>query len=90
VTLDDVDIRLVNTFDEAENLMRWLGERRPIDIIGVDTESTGLDTRNDRVRLVQFGDAHSGWVIPFERWGGLVEEVIRRYSGEYVFHNAIF
>jgi DNA polymerase-1 len=42
------------------------------------------------LRLVQFGDALTGWTVPWQDWGGLVREVMRRYDGEWVFHNLKF
>jgi DNA polymerase-1 len=84
--LDEVQIHLVDSTTEAARFMRWLGETR--DVIGFDTETTGLDKFKDRIRLAQFGDAHTGWAIPFERWGGVVVEALGRYDGQIVMHNA--
>jgi DNA polymerase-1 len=83
--LDQARAHLVNSVDDASEFMRWLSNK---DLIGFDTETTGLDKEVDRPRLVQIGDAMDGWAIPFERWGGIVDEVVRRYTGEYVMHNA--
>jgi DNA polymerase-1 len=69
--------------------MRWLGERRPDEVLGVDIETTGLKQRHDRVRLVQVGDEMTGWSIPWEDWGGVVREVVRKWDGWWVGHNFV-
>ena len=83
-----VSLNLVETFEDAEEFMRWLGERRPV--LACDTETGGLDWWKDRLRLVQFGDPRAGWAVPWQDWGGLVRETFRRYTGPLVFHNAKF
>lgn len=85
MSLADVRVTLIDSIDEAWEFTRWLSTK---DEIGFDTETTGLDMQTDRVRLVQFGDAQRAWVIPFERWSGLVHDVVRRYRGWYDMHNA--
>lgn len=89
MTLDHVKLHLIDSVDEASKLMTWLGERRPDDLIGIDIESTGLDKFRDRTRLVQIGDENTGWAIPWEDWGGVVREVVRKYTGWYVGHNFV-
>lgn len=68
--------------------MRWLGERRPV--LAVDTETGGLEWWKDRLRLVQFGDATTGWAIGWDDWGGLVKDALRKYEGDLVMHNHSF
>lgn len=80
---------LIQTVDGAAEFMRWLSERGREEI-GFDTETTGLNRQHDRVRLVQVGDENDGWAIPFERWGGVVEDLVHRYKGIYTMHNAPF
>lgn len=84
----DYKLHLVETFEEAEDFLRWLSQDRVW--LGCDTETDGLIFGRERVRLTQFGDAKEGWSIPFNRWGGLVQDVFNRYEGHYVFHNAKF
>lgn len=84
----DVSLRLVDTFADACDLMSWLGERRPV--LGVDTETGGLDFWRFDLRLVQVGDANAGWAIPWDRWSGLALEALTRYEGRTVYHNAKF
>lgn len=83
--LDDVQVTLIDSIDEAWEFTRWLSTK---DEVAFDTETTGLDLQRDRVRLVQFGDEQRAWVVPFERWSGLVHDVVRRYDGWYNMHNA--
>jgi DNA polymerase-1 len=89
MSLDNVSLHLVDSVDEAGKFMTWLGERRPNDVIGADIETTGLDKVNDHVRLVQFGDENTGWAIPWEDWGGVVRETVKKYDGWYTGHNFV-
>lgn len=87
--LDDVRLHLVDSVDKAQELLRWLGERRE-GRIGVDTETTGLGNfspREDDVRLCQLGDQMQGWAIPWAEWGGVFREAMRRYDGPLCGHN---
>lgn len=88
--LDHVRLHLVNSVDEAGELMRWLGERHNGNVLAEDVETSGLSPERDHVRLVQFGDGQDGWSIPFGRWGGVAAEVIERWPGEWVCHNLPF
>lgn len=87
-SLDRVQLNLVETLDEANEFMRWLGERRPV--LGFDTETTGLEWWYDRLRLVQFGDAETGWAIPYGDWRGLIHEALDKYDRPLVAHNLPF
>lgn len=85
MSLDDVtNVTLVNSVDDAFALMRWLSTK---DEIALDIEGSGLRKYTDKVRLVQFGDQREAWCVPFERWGGVVEDVVRKFQGTYVTHN---
>lgn len=85
MSLDDVtNVTLINSVDDAYAMMRWLSTK---DRIALDIEGSGLRKYTDKVRLVQFGDQREAWCVPFERWGGVVEDVARRYEGTYVTHN---
>jgi len=64
--------------------MRWLSTK---DTVAFDSETTGLDICTERVRLVQYGDETQAWVIPFERWSGVVYDAVSRFEGHYVMHN---
>lgn len=85
MSLDHVQVTLVDSIDDAWEFTRWLSTKTEV---AFDTETSGLDVENDRVRLVQYGDADRAWVIPFERWSGLVHDVTRRYEGTYDMWNA--
>jgi DNA polymerase-1 len=86
--LDHVNLHLVQTLEDAEAFMRWLGERRTV--LGVDTETSGLRPESHKIRLIQFGDLNTGWAIPWERWSGLAEQVFNEYEGDFVLHNSKF
>lgn len=85
---DDIKLRLVETWEDAQAYARWLGGRRPI--LACDTETEGLNWWDQRIRLVQFGDLREGWSIPWERWGGLVDHTFNEYESPVVFHNSKF
>ncbi len=86
--LAHVNLHLVDGLDEAMALKRWLGERR--DVLGVDTETEGLDPARHDLRLVQVGDMQQGWSIPWPLWGGLAQEILGKYDGDMVAHNLSF
>jgi DNA polymerase-1 len=67
--------------------MRWLST---CDRIAFDVETSGLDVNRDNVRLVQVGDAVHGWAVPWQQWGGVIVDLVNRFEGEYVMHNASF
>lgn len=86
--LDDVRVDLVHDVESAQNFLRWLSERRRV--LAIDTETGGLEVFKQPLRLVQFGDTLQGWAVPWADWGGLIRDVIRRYDGPVVMHNAKF
>lgn len=89
-TLDHVDLRLVDSVEEAVNFKRFLGQRRPRKFLGIDSESSGLNPYlpGEKLRTVQIGDETAGWVIPWERWGGVAVEAVREWDGDWGLHNA--
>lgn len=86
--LADVQLHLVEDIDGAMALKRWLGERHD-GVVAFDTESGGLSPWKTELRLVQFGDKHTGWAVPWERWGGVALEILRTYQGRWAAHNSI-
>lgn len=82
--LDNLRVHLIDDTETAWNFMRWLSTKKHV---ALDTECSGLNKDRDHVRLVQFGDQREAWVIPFERWGGVVHDAVNRYEGTYVTHN---
>ena len=94
MSLEDVTLHLVDSVNEAMNFKRWVGERRPyagnIKVLGLDTETSGLNQRTDVLRLVQIGDGQTGWAIPWEEWGGVAREIMAQWVHSWVLHNAPF
>lgn len=97
--LSGIQLHLVDSVEMASKFMSWLSERRPDDVIAVDTE-TGEIPGNDRkhafspwhgkLRLVQVGDAMQAWAIPWELWNGVFHEAMDRYQGQIICHNVAF
>lgn len=89
MSLDDIQVHLVDDVETAYECKRWLST---CDRVALDTESTGLDKDTDKARLVQLGDARRAYVIPVEwdGWGGLAIELLTRFEGEYVLHNMTY
>jgi DNA polymerase-1 len=85
--LGDVRLNLIDTIDEAYDFRRWLGERRSLDALAIDLETSGLNRRTDRIRLCQIGDGQTGWAIPWERWNGIVFDAVRLWEGDWIMHN---
>jgi hypothetical protein len=99
MTLDGVQLNLVNNVREAEKFISWLGERRPHDAIAIDTEtgelpgrprSDALSAWHGRLRLVQVGDGMTGWSIPWDEWSGVFYEAMSKFDGPIVCHNIAF
>lgn len=88
--LSGVSLNLVESVADAAALMSWLSQRRPDECIAIDTESGGLSPERDALRLVQVGDGRTGWAIPWERWGGVVLEILRAWRGRWITHNGVF
>ncbi len=82
-------VTLVETWDEASEFRRWLGERRPI--LAIDTETTGLEWWTPNfLRTTQFGDGEQAFVLPQQWWGKLVKDSVEGYTGPIVGHNIKF
>ncbi|HEX5782580.1 MAG TPA: DNA polymerase [Solirubrobacteraceae bacterium] len=86
--LSGVRLRLVETIDDLHELKRWMGGRRTV--LGVDTETGGLDWWREPLRTVQLGDADTGWCMDARLWLGAARELIEAYEGPVAFHNAKF
>lgn len=87
--LGNVKFNLVTDMASAGELMSWLGKDHG-GYIAFDTETTGLSPETDTVRLFQVGNGQEGWAVPFQQWKGLVEELVNRWQGGWIAHNATF
>ena len=87
--------RVPETAADLDEFRRWVERKASTgEMIGADTETTGLDTFSPtyRLRTVQFGDAREAWVICVEL-GPLFAEAARwalLTLPRLVFHNAPF
>lgn len=88
--LANVQLRLIETTQDAADFMTWLSEDRNRPKIGVDFETTGLKDFRDHIRLGQIGDQNTGWAFPWERWSGPFIEAIQKWQGIYEGHNIQF
>lgn len=87
--VESAPVTFVETSEEAAQFISWLGERRPI--LAIDTETEGLRLfSGDKVRLVQFGDSQSAWVLSARRWYGAIEEALKKYQEPTAWANANF
>lgn len=80
---------------DLSEFCRWITARKHAGtVVGVDSETTGLDVfaTGFRLRLVQFGDADDAWLLPVER-GEPFRRAARwalRTLPRMVVHNAAF
>lgn len=90
--LSGVNLHFVQTMADAEEFMRWLGERHENNAIAFDTETSGLNpyAHDARVRLIQFGDTMTGWALPYADWRGVAVEALRKFDGQLIAHNIAF
>lgn len=97
--LGDVKLELVDSVEQAERFIRWLGERRPHNAIAIDTETGELPGRprtdafspwHGKLRLIQVGDAMTGWSIPWDEWKGVFYQATEKFDGPLVCHNIAF
>jgi DNA polymerase-1 len=88
VPLDDVKLHLIDSLDDVLAFREWLGSR-DAELVGLDTETTGLE-RDARVRLVQVGGHVHGWSIPWDGWWGAARCALESYTGPLVTHNGPF
>ena len=99
MSLADVQLNLVDSVEKAEKFMTWLSQRRPMNAIAIDTETgelpgnptkDALSPWHGRLRLVQVGDAQTGWSIPWDEWSGVFYEAMDKFDGPIVCHNIAF
>jgi DNA polymerase-1 len=97
--LGDIRLELVDSVDQAQRFINWLGERRPHNAIAIDTETgelpggkreDALSPWHGKLRLVQVGDGQTGWSIPWDEWNGVFYEAMDKFDGPLVCHNIAF
>lgn len=97
--LADVQLHLVDTVEKAHAFISWLGERRPMNAVSIDTETGefkgnpkehAFSPWHGKLRLVQVGDGQQGWSIPWEQWSGVFYEGMQKFDGPIVCHNIAF
>jgi DNA polymerase-1 len=91
---DPVTVKVPGTREDLELFRDWVVQANARGPIGLDTETTGLDiyAPHYRLRTVQFGDRHTGWVILWEL-GGYFQHYARRaldFIMKFQIHNAPF
>ncbi len=82
---------LLESIDQVNEFVRWIESPRAY--MGIDTETSGLDWFDGKLRLVQFGDRDSGWALDPRTWLGLIEwaiEQLRKRRVAMIFHNCRF
>lgn len=90
---EPVTVRVVEDHYDLVEFTDWFNDAGST--LGLDSETTGLDTYADgnRLRTVQFGDSDTGWVIPVETDQGFtpfVLDALNNPSKRFVLHNASF
>jgi len=89
LSLENVELKLVDDFKTVTKLFEWLDSLDKDTVLGFDTETTGLDiySKDARLRMVQIGDENTGWAIPWHRWSGVAIEALNRWEGRFTAHN---
>lgn len=90
VPFTETQLGYVDSFEDVQELMRWLGNRR--EVLALDTENAGLSPYDSdaRVRLLQVGDINSAFTIDAQRWPGLCQDILQKYEGQMTWHNVAY
>lgn len=85
-----VRINVLENMDDLTELRRWW--MSPTGRIGLDTETSGLDVYSPgwELRLVQFGDSHTGWVLRVDQFTDVIRACLRDQRKRFTVHNAGF
>ncbi|MDX3551016.1 DNA polymerase [Streptomyces europaeiscabiei] len=91
---DPVKVHVPENHTDMLHFLAWFEDADRRGPIALDTETTGLDiyAPGYRLRTVQFGDRHTGWVIPWELGEDFVGYASRalRLGRRFQIHNAPF
>lgn len=85
---NNVTINYPESEADALEFRRWLASKRG-KVLGLDTETTGLNiySASHALRLVQIGDAETGWALNAEKFPGrLIREALKDHT-RFVAHN---
>ncbi len=84
-------LRIVQTIEDLVDLRDWF-QLQGRGFISCDTETTSVSTfdRDFQVRMIQFGNTHEAWVVPFEQWSGAINDLIQRTPATLLIHNSAF
>src|SRR5437667_3731871 len=88
--MQEIQYEVITSPQDLERALELLGNQ---DVIGVDTETTGLDPYRSRLRLVQLGTLEQAFIIDLFRTPSLGESLKKLLVAERptkVFHNAKF
>lgn len=82
-------IHFPETDDDASEFLAWHREQR---LVGLDTETTGLDvfSADHGLRLVQFGNATEAWVLRADQFAAQIREALARGGVLYALHNMTY
>ena len=91
---DDTQLRLIQSIQDVRDMVKWF-EGLETNVLGLDTETSGLKIYQPdfKLRMIQIGDDHNGWAVPFHNWGGSVLELMREWdakNGQWTLHNIAY
>lgn len=91
---DTITVNIPQTTADLQEFMSWARTAMHRDPLALDTETTGLNIYSPgyKLRTVQFGDAHTAWVIHWERGGRFHEAAlyVLKAAPRFLIHNAMF
>jgi len=90
---EECTVHFAETRQDVRDFERWLEGAQSRGPVALDTEGTGLDWWSPafRLRLVQFGDGRTAWVLPYELGGHHAQAVARALNNpsyRWLLHNA--